>query len=100
MGTEPQLYHLPGFHEPFSAISHLLGAVVFLILGCLLLKRGRGNSARVIFLAVYVASGVLLLSMSGSGSWQNGGSPLAPCVKKVARRSRRQRKVFLSHELM
>jgi channel protein (hemolysin III family) len=65
MGTEPQLYHLPGFHEPFSAISHLLGAVVFLILGCLLLKRGRGNSARVIFLAVYVASGVLLLSMSG-----------------------------------
>lgn len=64
MGPVPELYHLPGFHEPFSAISHLLGAVVFLVLGFLLLWRGRGDTARLIFLGVYAGSCVLLLSMS------------------------------------
>ena len=29
----PELYHLPGFYEPFNAISHLLATVVFLVLG-------------------------------------------------------------------
>ena len=65
LGHVPELYHLPGFYEPFSAISHLLGAGVFLVLGLLLLRRGRGNTARLIFLGVYSASCVLLLSMSG-----------------------------------
>ncbi len=60
-----ELYHLPGFHDPFSAISHLAGAVVFLISGCLLLWRGRGNWVRLTYLGVYVFSGVFLLSMSG-----------------------------------
>jgi channel protein (hemolysin III family) len=61
----PELYHLPGFHEPFSVITHLLGAVVFLILGVRLLRRGRGDRARMVFLGIYAASCVLLLSMSG-----------------------------------
>jgi channel protein (hemolysin III family) len=61
----PDLYHLPGFHEPFSAISHLAGAVVFLILGLQLLRRGRGERTRLIYLGVYVFSCVFLLSMSG-----------------------------------
>ncbi|HEV3202830.1 MAG TPA: hemolysin III family protein [Gemmataceae bacterium] len=61
----PDLYHLPGFYEPSSAISHLLGAVIFLGLGLLLLRRGWGNWARVFFLGVYVFSGVLLFAMSG-----------------------------------
>ena len=39
----PALYHLPGFDEPFSAISHLLGAVVFLILGLMPLRSARLN---------------------------------------------------------
>src|SRR5262249_24159331 len=60
-----ELYHLPGFHEPFSAISHLLGAVVFFLLGLLLLQRGRGNRTRLIYLSVFVASYVFLFSMSG-----------------------------------
>jgi len=64
-GQAPELYHLPGFHEPFSAISHLLGAVVFLFLGIRLLQRGRGDRARLIFLGIYVGAGVFLLSMSG-----------------------------------
>lgn len=64
-GQIPELYHLPGFHDPFSAFSHLFGAAVFLILGGLLLRRGRGNRTRLAFLGVYVASCVFLLSMSG-----------------------------------
>lgn len=58
------LYHLPGFYEPFSAISHLTGAVIFLILGILLLRRGRGDRTRMCLLSVYVFSVVLLMSMS------------------------------------
>jgi len=50
--------------EPFSAISHLVGAAAFVVLGVLLLQRGRGNSARMAFLGVYAASCVLLFSMS------------------------------------
>jgi channel protein (hemolysin III family) len=65
MDSEPQLYNLPGFHEPFSAISHLLGAAVFAVLGCLLLVRGRSNPAGLPYLAVYAVSVVLLLSLSG-----------------------------------
>jgi channel protein (hemolysin III family) len=61
----PELYHLPGFYEPFSAMSHLLGAGVFLVLGVLLLRRGRGDSMRLLFLGIYVFSCVLLLSLSG-----------------------------------
>lgn len=60
-----KLYSLPGFHEPFSAMSHLFGAGVFLILGVLLLIRGRGSRERLAFLGVYVFSCVFLLTMSG-----------------------------------
>jgi len=52
----PELYHLPGFYEPFSAISHLLGAAIFLVLGLLLLQRGLGDRTRLIYLGVLVAS--------------------------------------------
>ena len=60
-----QIHPLPGFHEPFSAISHLVGAAVFAVLGARLLLHARGDAARVAFLSVYVACGVFLLSMSG-----------------------------------
>jgi len=60
-----ELYHFPGFHEPFSAISHLLGALVFIVLGVQLLRRGWGDRTRVACLGVYAAACVLLLSLSG-----------------------------------
>jgi channel protein (hemolysin III family) len=60
-----ELYHLPGFHEPFSAISHLLGAAVFAILGVRLVHRGRGDGTRQAFLGVYAVSCVALMSLSG-----------------------------------
>lgn len=64
-GQGPALYHLPGFYHPVSAVSHLLGAALFVVLGVLLLRRGRGDAARVAFLGVYAFSCVLLLSVSG-----------------------------------
>jgi channel protein (hemolysin III family) len=67
IGAEPlpQMYSLPGFHDPFSAISHLLGAVVFLVLGLRLMYRGRGDRARLIYLGVYAFANVFLFAMSG-----------------------------------
>jgi hemolysin III len=59
-----ELCHLPGCHEPFSAVSHLVGAVIFLYLGAMLLRRGAGDWLRLIFLGVYAVSCVLLFTMS------------------------------------
>ncbi|MEQ8766612.1 MAG: hemolysin III family protein [Planctomycetota bacterium] len=52
-------------YEPFTALSHLLGALVFAGLGVLLLRRGRGDALRLLLLGVFSFSSVLLLSMSG-----------------------------------
>lgn len=56
---------IPGFSEPVSSLSHLLGAGVFAAAGFFLLRRGRGNAARMFVLGVFVFSCVFLLSMSG-----------------------------------
>lgn len=58
-------FPIPGFADPFSSISHLLGAVVFACLAPLLVLRGRGDRWRVASLAVFAASTVLLLAVSG-----------------------------------
>jgi hemolysin III len=59
------LYHLPGFYEPFAAISHLFGAAVFVVLGFLLLRRGWGDRTRIALLGIYAAACVFQFSMSG-----------------------------------
>lgn len=58
-------YSIPGFSDPVSSLSHLIGAGVFLVLGVALLRRGRGQTARVASLGVFVFGCVFLLSMSG-----------------------------------
>lgn len=60
-----RLPSIPGFSDPFSSLSHLAGAVVFAILGVLLLVRGWGNARRVVSLAIFAMSCVLLLALSG-----------------------------------
>jgi channel protein (hemolysin III family) len=60
-----ELYPLVGFHEPFSSMSHLLGAAIFAFLGYGLLLRGRGDRARLIYLSVYALACVTLFSLSG-----------------------------------
>lgn len=56
---------IPGFSDPVSSLTHLAGAVVFAVLGGFLIARGRGDARRVLSLAVFAFSCVLLLSMSG-----------------------------------
>jgi channel protein (hemolysin III family) len=62
---EPEVYTIPGFQEPVSSLSHLIGAGVFALLSIFLLARGRGNTGRIIALGIYAFSCVFLLSMSG-----------------------------------
>ena len=77
-GNGPAIYHIRGFHEPFSAASHLLGGIGFLFLGLLLIRRGGTNSQRQALLGVYALACVVQLFVSGiyhattSGSALNG----------------------------
>jgi hemolysin III len=56
---------IPGFYEPFSSLSHLLGAGLFAVLGVILVRRGRGDVSRVACLSIYAFAAVFLFSMSG-----------------------------------
>ena len=56
---------IPGFNDPFSSLSHLIGAFVFLIFGIKLIRLASVNRGWVIATTVFVISGVFLLSMSG-----------------------------------
>jgi len=66
---------IPGFSEPVSSLTHLAGAVVFAILSGFLIARGRGDARRVISLAVFALSCVLLLSFSGVYHLLSPGTP-------------------------
>jgi len=59
------VHSIPGFADPFSSLIHLLGAVVFCVLGFFLTAHGRGSAGRVVSLGIFVFSVVFLLSMSG-----------------------------------
>lgn len=54
-----------GFSDPFSSITHLVAAGVFLLLGFRLVYRERDNLTKVVSLGVFTFSSVFLLSMSG-----------------------------------
>lgn len=57
---------IPGFSEPFSSLSHLLGAGLFLLLSIFLVRRGRGDTGRVVSLVIFSVGSILLLSISGT----------------------------------
>jgi channel protein (hemolysin III family) len=59
-----QVDPLPGFFEPVSALTHLVGAATLAVLAVVLIRRGYGDAARVALLGVFAASSVLLLSVS------------------------------------
>ena len=56
---------IPGFHQPFSSLSHLTAACVFAVASGWLVWRGRGNTARMVSLFVFSIATVFLLSTSG-----------------------------------
>ncbi|MCC6494124.1 MAG: hemolysin III family protein [Pirellulales bacterium] len=59
------LISIPGFADPVSSLSHLVGAGVFLVMGTFLVRRGAGSAARMASLAIFSFGAVLLLSISG-----------------------------------
>jgi len=65
VSAPPDILPFGGLAEPFSAISHLAAAAVFLVLGCRLVWAGRGSVLRVGFLSIYAVSCVFLFAMSG-----------------------------------
>ena len=50
---------IPGFHDPFSSLSHLIGAGIFAVLAVPLLRRGWGDPLRVAALGVFGRAGAL-----------------------------------------
>lgn len=79
----PTLYDLPGFHEPFSAISHLSGAALFLVLNLLLLRRGQRYPPGLPYLIVYVISVQLLLIASGLYHMVVRGSDVHAVIERI-----------------
>jgi channel protein (hemolysin III family) len=56
---------IPGFSEPFSSLSHLLMAGLFLVLGGAFVIRNRGEPACTLSVSIFVFGVVFLLSVSG-----------------------------------
>lgn len=54
-----------GFSDPVSSMLHLLGALVFLVLGIRLLYSHRGNTKYLTSMSVFIFAVVFALSMSG-----------------------------------
>lgn len=79
----PELRHLPGLYDPFSATSHLFGAALFLILGVLLLRKGRGDARRMAYLAVYAVACVLLFGASGLFHAAASGTDLRAFARRL-----------------
>lgn len=66
MLCQPVTIHpIPGFAEPFSSLSHLLGALLALGFAVPLLRRAWGHPSRVLAQGIFVTSALFLLSMSG-----------------------------------
>jgi channel protein (hemolysin III family) len=59
------MYPIAGFADPVSSLTHLGGAAVFALLSIGLLRRARGSIGRVVSVAVFAITSVLLLSVSG-----------------------------------
>jgi channel protein (hemolysin III family) len=56
---------IPGFQEPFSSMSHLLGVGIFAALAIPLMRKARGHAGRVFVAGLFAFTVVLQLSMSG-----------------------------------
>jgi channel protein (hemolysin III family) len=79
----PKIYHLPGLYEPFSVVSHLGAAVLFVILSSRLLQRGRGDGLRQTVLGVYAGSCIFLFAMSGIYHMLAADSPARSLMARI-----------------
>jgi channel protein (hemolysin III family) len=63
---EIQVFPVAGFREPFCSLSHTVGACVFAVFAWFLIRRGRGNWARVVSLTLMALSTIQLLLLSSA----------------------------------
>ena len=63
--SEHEIQPYLGCYEPLSALSHLVGAVVFLALSVPLIRRARGSRLRVVVVSVFACTAFLVLAASG-----------------------------------
>ena len=57
-------FPVPGFREPVSCWTHLLAVPVFVVIGYILIRRGKGSWGRTLSLAIMAVTTLFLLSMS------------------------------------
>jgi len=69
-----KIISIPGFTDPFSSISHLLAALIFLVAGIILIVRHRRKGFGIFSLSVFIFSSVTLLSLSGTYHLLDNGS--------------------------
>lgn len=58
-------YAIPGFSDPFSSMTHLFSAPIFLVIGIVMLWKLRGSNSRIVSLTIFSFAVVFLLAMSG-----------------------------------
>jgi channel protein (hemolysin III family) len=61
----PENIEILGFSDPFSSVSHLLAAVIFFLVGIMLLVRHHKTVGQTTALAIFVSGVIILLSLSG-----------------------------------
>ncbi len=81
--TGLKIYPIPGFSDPVSSLTHLVGAAVFFCLAPFLLYRGRGSTNRLVCLGVFAFSTVFLLSMSGVYHLLDVGGPARVVLQRL-----------------
>jgi len=78
-----EVISIPGFFEPFSSFSHLLGALFFLLLSIPLLRRGWGNATRTTSLLVFCLGTVFLLAISGTYHLLDPSGSARPFMRRL-----------------
>ena len=64
LAAHHNLYHLPGFYEPFNAVSHIIATLIFAYLGIKLIRYCWPCRKQRLFVMIYAFACVFLLSMS------------------------------------
>ncbi len=78
-----EIIPIPGFYQPFSSLSHLLGAVVFAGFSLPLLLRGRGDGPRLTSLAIFCLGTVTLLTISGTYHLLDPAGSARPVIRRL-----------------
>lgn len=60
----PEWYSISGFNDPMSSLSHLVGCVIFFVLGIFLLLSARKSRATFLFCLQFAVATLFMLSMS------------------------------------